>query len=66
MNHRIVLPLIGDGIKDPKRVALMGNFNVNHATAGESWVTVGEHMYQMGYRGDCLLACVDWSRPNKI
>ena len=65
-SERIVLPIIGDGINEPKQVGLMGNFHINHATAGESWVTVGENMYQMGFCGNCLLSRVQWSRPNKL
>jgi len=40
--ERVVLPLVGDGVKDPDRVALMGNFNTTNVSPDESWVTVGE------------------------
>jgi len=54
--ERIVLPLVGDGVKDPDRVALMGNFHVTRAGPDESWVTVGEWQPRNGIRGDLLLA----------
>ncbi len=64
--ERVVLPLVGDGVKDPDRVALMGNFNVTNASPDESWVTVGEWMPRNGYRGDVLLARIKWSKPNRL
>ena len=36
--------MVGDGVNDPDKVALMGNFNVTNASPRESWVTVGEWM----------------------
>jgi len=62
--ERVVLPLIGDGVKDAKHVARMGNFHTTAATPNESWVTVGECLPHDGWRGDVLLARVRWSRPN--
>ncbi|MCA9176537.1 MAG: exo-alpha-sialidase [Planctomycetales bacterium] len=64
--ERVVLPMSGDGVKDPKSVALMGNFNVTHASPDESWVTVGEWLRDGGNRGDVLLARIRWSRPNRL
>jgi hypothetical protein len=64
--EQVVLPLVGDGVDDPDRVALMGNFHVTHAGPHESWVTVGEWMPRSGYRGDVLLARIRWSRPNRL
>jgi len=32
--ERVVLPLMGDGVKDPNSVALMGNFNITNAGPG--------------------------------
>ena len=64
--ERVVLPLVGDGVKDPNNVALMGNFNVTNAGADESWVTVGEWMPRKNARGDLLLARIRWSRPNRL
>ncbi len=61
--ERVVLPLVGDGINDPKNVAHLGNFHTNPASPGESWVTVGE-VIPASFRGDLLLARVRWSRPN--
>ncbi|HBO43975.1 MAG TPA: exo-alpha-sialidase [Planctomycetaceae bacterium] len=63
--ERVVFPLVGDGVKKPKHVALMGNFHVNHATPRESWITVGENLSNDGYAGDTLLARVRWKRPNR-
>lgn len=64
--ERVVLPLVGDGVNEPNEVALMGNFNVTHASPDEAWVTVGEWMPRSGYRGDVLLARIQWSRPNRL
>ncbi|QDT09677.1 neutral/alkaline non-lysosomal ceramidase N-terminal domain-containing protein [Planctomycetes bacterium K23_9] len=64
--EQLVLPLVGDGIDAPNKVALMGNFHVTHASPQESWVTVGEWMPQDGYRGDVLLARIRWSKPNRL
>jgi len=64
--ERIVLPLVGDGVKDPNRVALMGNFHVTHASPDESWVTAGEWQPRNGIRGDLLLARIRWSKPNAL
>ena len=64
--ERVVLPLVGDGIKDPDRVAIMGNFHVTHASPAESWVTVGEWQPRNGIKGDLLLARIRWAVPNRI
>lgn len=64
--EQIVLPLVGDGVNDPNKVAMMGNFNITRASADESWVTVGECIPRDGYRGDVLLARIRWSRPNRL
>ena len=64
--EQVVLPLVGDGVNDPDRVAIMGNFHVTAASPHESWVTVGEWQPRNGIRGDTLLARVRWSRPNTL
>ncbi len=64
--ERVVLPLVGDGVNDPNRVALMGNFHTTNATPEESWVTVGEWQPKNGIKGDTLLARIRWSRPNRL
>ena len=61
--ERVVLPLVGDGVQDPDRVALMGNFHVTQASPAEAWVTVGEWQPRNGLHGDLLLARIRWSRP---
>ena len=63
--ERVVLPLVGDGIGDPDRVAIMGNFHVTTASPDESWVTVGEWQPKNGIRGDLLLARIRWPRPDR-
>lgn len=63
--EQVVLPLVGDGVKKPDHVALMGNFSVTNVSPEESWVTVGEWMPRNGYRGDVLLARIRWSKPNR-
>jgi hypothetical protein len=64
--EQVVLPLVGDGVNDPDKVALMGNFDVTNVSANESWVTVGEWMPRDGYKGDVLLARIHWSKPNRL
>jgi hypothetical protein len=65
--ERVVLPLMGDGINDPDRVALMGNFHVTTVSAHESWVTVGEwHPRNLALGGDVLLARIQWGEPNEL
>lgn len=64
--EQIVLPLVGDGVREADKVALMGNFNVTNVSQDESWVTVGEWMPRNGYRGDVLLARIRWSKPNRL
>ncbi len=61
----MVLPLVGDGIKSPDQVALMGNYHVTHVTALESWVTVGEWIPKEEARGNLLLARIHWRTPNR-
>ena len=64
--ERTVLPLVGDGVKDPNRVAIMGNFHPNNVTPDESWVTVGEWQPKNGINGDLLLARIRWTKPNRL
>ncbi len=65
-SERVVLPVVGDGVKAPDGVALMGNFHVTNVSELESWVTVGEWLPRRGARGDLLLSRIRWSRPNKL
>ncbi|NNE91691.1 MAG: exo-alpha-sialidase, partial [Verrucomicrobiales bacterium] len=64
--EQVVLPLLGDGVNDPDRVALMGNFHVTNASPDESWVTVGEWLPRGGALGDLLMARIRWSKPNRL
>lgn len=64
--ERVALPLVGDGVKDPDRVAIMGNFHVTNVSRDESWVTVGEWQPKNGIKGDLLLARIRWTRPNSL
>jgi len=64
--ERVVLPLVGDGVNDPNKVAIMGNFHTTNATPEESWVTVGEWQPKNGIKGDLLLARIRWNKPNKL
>ena len=65
-SERVVLPLVGDGVKDPDRVAIMGNFHTTNVSPDESWVTVGEWQPKNGIKGDMLVARIRWSRPNAL
>ncbi len=64
--ERIVLPLVGDGVQDPDRVALMGNFHPINVNSNESWVTVGEWQPRNKIHGDLLLARIRWNLRNRI
>jgi hypothetical protein len=62
--ERVVLPLVGDGVRDPARVPLLGNFGVCTASPAESWVTDGSWCPRSGHTGELQLARVRWTRPN--
>lgn len=64
--ERVVLPLVGDGVNDPDKVALMGNFHTTNASPQESWVTVGEWQPKNGAKGDLLLSKIRWNKPNQL
>lgn len=64
--ERVVLPLVGDGVNDPNRVAIMGNFHPTNITPQESWVTVGEWQPKNGIKGDLLLSRIRWNKPNLL
>ncbi|MEM8671932.1 MAG: sialidase family protein [Planctomycetota bacterium] len=64
--ERVALPLIGDGIRNPDSVALMGNFDVTNVSPWESIITVGEWLPRNGYRGDILVGRIRWATPNKL
>lgn len=64
--ERVVLPLVGDGVKDPNHVPIMGNFHITHASPDESWVTVGSWRPKAGLRADMLMARIRWSAPNAL
>jgi hypothetical protein len=61
--ERVAVPLVGDGVREPAKVAHLGNFHTQAVTADESWVTVGE-VIPTTWRGDLLLARVRWAKPN--
>jgi hypothetical protein len=63
--ERVAVPLVGDGVKEPAKVAHLGNFHTMMVTADESWVTVGE-VIPANFRGDLLLARVRWNAPNRL
>lgn len=62
----VVLPLVGDGVNDPKHTAQMGNFQTTNASPDESWVTDGEWQPQNGLKGDLLLARIRWTKKNEL
>ncbi len=64
--EQVVLPLVGDGARDPDHVALMGNFHTLAASEDQSWVTVGENRRNDAWKGDTLLARIAWRRPNRL
>lgn len=64
--ERVVLPLVGDGVHDPSRVPLMGNFHPLNVSPREAWVTDGEIVPRNGFRGNVLLSRIRWSRSNLL
>jgi hypothetical protein len=64
--ERVVLPLVGDGVKAPDDVAYSGNFHPVNASPEESWVTDGEMLPKRGYKGDLLLSRIRWTKPNRL
>ncbi len=64
--EQVALPLVGDGVAAPDKVALMGNFDVTNISPQESIITVGEWMPKNGYGGDVLLARIRWAKPNRL
>ena len=64
--ERVVLPLVGDGVEAPDKVALMGNFYITNVSSHESWVTVGEWMPRGSALGDLLIAKLRWTKPNRL
>lgn len=63
--ERVVLPLVGDGVNNPNKVALMGNFDVTNLSPNESCVTVGEWLPRDGAKGNLLLGRIKWNQPNR-
>ena len=64
--ERVVLPLVGDGVGDPDKVPIMGNFHVTNASPDESWVTVGSWRPKAGIRADMLMARIRWKVKNGL
>jgi len=64
--EKVVIPITGDGVNDPDKVPLMGNFHVTNINAKESWVTVGEWLPRGGAKGNTFLARVKWARENRL
>jgi hypothetical protein len=64
--ERIVLPLVGDGVNDAKKVAFMGNFGICNASADESWVTDGSWCPWDASKGELQLARVKWAKKNAL
>lgn len=63
-SERIALPLMGDGVRDPDQVALMGNFHLTNISRLSSILTVGEWIPRDGARGDLLMARIKWLKTN--
>jgi hypothetical protein len=63
--ERVVIPMSDNGITKPDHVALMGNFHITHASAKESWVTVGDWLPRQDANGTMHLARIQWNQPNQ-
>ena len=64
--ERVVLPIVGDGVNDPDKVPMMGNFHVTNTSPDESWVTVGSWRPKAGLRADMLMARIRWNVKNGL
>ncbi len=64
--ERVVLPLVGDGVNEPKLVPRMGNFHVTNVSPDQSWVTVGETTPAKKWQGDLLLGRIFWNKKNRL
>lgn len=63
--EKVVLPMLGNAQKDPKKVPLMGNFHTMPISPQESLVTVGENRSGEAFQGDWLQARIRWKSPNR-
>lgn len=63
--ERVVLPLVGDGVKNGKNVPHYGNFHVTRASPNESWITVGDYN-ATNFRGDTQLVRVEYEPTAKF
>ncbi|MGD9646191.1 MAG: GDSL-type esterase/lipase family protein [Pirellulales bacterium] len=55
----------------PERGGELGNFGANAVSPEESWVTVGEGVWnedarRRGAKGSVFIAHIEWSRPNRL
>jgi pimeloyl-ACP methyl ester carboxylesterase len=55
----------------PERGGELGNFGANPVSAHESWITVGEGVWnddarKRGARGSVFIAHINWSSPNQL
>ncbi len=64
--ERVVLPLIGDGVKAADLVPMMGNFGVANISANESWITDGSWCPKVGNSGELQIARLRWNRTNRL
>lgn len=70
--ERLVVLRMSERIVFPERGVPLGNFGANHITADESWVSVGENMWNYGKyaptakgaEGAILIGRIRWSKPN--
>lgn len=62
----VLVPMIGDGVNEPDRVARLGNFHPVAVSTDQSLVTVGETLPKQGWSGDTLQARIHWNSPNRL
>ncbi|MCX6624224.1 MAG: exo-alpha-sialidase, partial [Acidobacteria bacterium] len=63
-SEKVVFPLVGDGVNDPKNVPMHGNFHTTAISPTESLVTSCD-LLARDFTGDTMLARIRWSRPNR-
>ncbi len=63
--EHVLLPLIGDGVRDGGKVPMMGNFGVANVSPDETWVTDGSWCPKTNNSGELQIARIRWNAPNR-
>lgn len=63
--EQVLLPLIGDGVRDGGKVPMMGNFGVANVSPDETWVTDGSWCPKTNNSGELQIARIRWNLLNR-